>query len=70
MMARIGIVVGKKQIPTAVARNFVKRIIREVFRVQRQSLPALDYVIRVNKFVGANDASLVRNELSVFFQNI
>ena len=30
--ARLGLVVGKKNIPTAVGRNRVKRLVRETFR--------------------------------------
>lgn len=67
-LARLGVVVGKKQLRTAVARNFAKRIIREEFRLQRQNLPAADYVIRVVAPVSKSHASAVRKELSVLLQ--
>ena len=66
--ARLGIVVGKKQLRTAVSRNFAKRIIREEFRLRRATLPALDFVVRVTKAVSKADASLVRGELIHLFQ--
>ena len=66
-MARLGVVVGKKQLPTAVARNYAKRILRETFRLQRLNLPALDYVVRVNKPINQSDALLVRHELINLF---
>ena len=30
--SRLGLVIGKKNIPTAVGRNYVKRLVRETFR--------------------------------------
>ena len=66
-IARLGVVVGKKQLATAVARNFAKRIIRETFRLQRLNLSALDYVVRVNKPINPSDALFVRLELINLF---
>lgn len=61
--ARLGIVVGKRELRTAVARNLAKRTIREVFRIHRHQLPALDIIVRIMKpFDGANVLS-VREEL-------
>lgn len=45
--ARLGLVVGRKAINRAPARNRVKRIIREHFRRQRRALNGIDTVIRV-----------------------
>ena len=45
-VARIGIVVGKRMIKRAVARNRAKRVIRESFRLN-PGLPAMDVVVRV-----------------------
>jgi len=42
--ARLGMAITKKRIPTAVARNTIKRIIREQFRHKHPELPALDLV--------------------------
>ena len=61
--ARLGIVVGKKQLRTAVTRNLAKRIVRDVFRLQRPDLPALDYIVRVTKPFNRSESLLVRNEL-------
>lgn len=43
--ARLGLAVSRKASPRAVVRNRIKRVIREVFRKQHQTLAALDYVI-------------------------
>lgn len=61
--ARLGVVVGKKQLRTAVARNLAKRIVRDAFRLYRHDLPALDYIVRVTKPFDKNESLLVRDEL-------
>ena len=45
--ARLGMIVGKRQLKRAVDRNQVKRVLRETFRGHRASLPALDIVVQV-----------------------
>ena len=45
--SRIGIVVPKKLLKTAVHRNIVKRITREVFRQCRDQLDGRDYIVRL-----------------------
>jgi ribonuclease P protein component len=45
--ARLGLVVGKKAVARASARNRIKRVIRDRFRRERAGLDAVDLVIRV-----------------------
>jgi ribonuclease P protein component len=45
--ARLGMIVPKKILATAVARNRVKRLIREAFRLNQSELAGLDVVARV-----------------------
>lgn len=47
--ARLGMAITKKRIPTAVARNTIKRIVREQFRHKHAELPALDLVFILKK---------------------
>ncbi len=42
---RLGITIAKKRVKHAHDRNRLKRIIRESFRLQRQSLPNVDIVV-------------------------
>jgi len=44
---RLGIVVGKKNLPRAVDRNWLKRIVRETFRQQRSELKPSDILVRL-----------------------
>lgn len=47
--ARVGIVVGRKNLSRAVDRNALKRIVREAFRSQRAQLPARDILFRLRQ---------------------
>lgn len=47
--ARLGVVVGRKNLPRAVDRNTVKRIIREAFRQQRMAMPPRDMLFRLRQ---------------------
>ena len=42
---RLGLAISKRHAPTAVQRNSVKRVIREVFRLNYEALPAVDIII-------------------------
>lgn len=44
---RLGMIVPKKIIATAVGRNRIKRVIREVFRLNQTELVGLDVVARI-----------------------
>lgn len=46
--ARLGTIVAKKIAASAVARNYMKRTLRELFR-QQATLPQLDLVVQVTK---------------------
>lgn len=43
---RLGYVVPKRLVARSVRRNTIKRLIREVFRVEKEWLPALDLIVR------------------------
>lgn len=43
--ARVGLVIGKKHIRSAVRRNRIKRLIRESFRSQLKYLPPIDVIV-------------------------
>ncbi|RLV60827.1 ribonuclease P protein component [Parashewanella curva] len=52
---RMGLTVPKKQVKLAVARNRVKRIIRDSFRCHQHDLPAIDIVVLVRHGVTKMD---------------
>ena len=45
--SRLGIAVTKRFVPQATARNYCKRLVREVFRAEQAALGGMDVVVRV-----------------------
>ncbi|MEW5769212.1 MAG: ribonuclease P protein component [Pseudomonadota bacterium] len=45
--ARLGMIVPKKLVSTAVRRNRIKRLLREWFRLNQEDLPGLDIIARL-----------------------
>ncbi|MEW5788797.1 MAG: ribonuclease P protein component [Pseudomonadota bacterium] len=45
--ARLGLIIPKKVVATAVGRNRIKRLLREVFRLRQKELAGLDVVFRL-----------------------
>ena len=62
--ARLGLVVGKKGNRTAVRRNRIKRMVRELFRQQSGTLCGYDIVVQV--FAEIEDDHLKRNLNKIF----
>jgi ribonuclease P protein component len=48
-VSRLGVVASKRIMPTAVSRNFAKRLIREVFRRNFLADNTLDVVVRARR---------------------
>jgi len=61
--ARLGVVVAKRHLKRANARNFVKRLAREAFRHLRSELRPLDIVLRLNVKPDSLDRHHLRAEL-------
>ncbi|BEV72634.1 hypothetical protein THUN1379_21160 [Paludibacterium sp. THUN1379] len=53
---RLGLVVGKKVAKRAVRRNYIKRTVREWFRLNQHQLGGMDFVVR-SKLVFDRDKS-------------
>jgi len=52
---RLGLVIGKKSVRLSVERNRLKRVIRDSFRLNQESLGALDIVVVARKGLGDLD---------------
>lgn len=50
--SRLGLVVAKKVTRSAVKRNYMKRVLRELFRLNRHRLGNIDLVIRTQRTFG------------------
>ncbi len=68
--ARLGLVVGKKQLKRSVDRNRVKRIIREQFRCLRLTLPACDFVVRLAVKPGKLDNKLLADDFVALLEKL
>ncbi|MDX1491339.1 MAG: ribonuclease P protein component [Pseudohongiellaceae bacterium] len=67
---RLGLVIAKKNIAKAVARNRVKRIFRESFRHNQRLLPALDIVILARSGLGSLDNKLIRDKIERLWKDL
>jgi ribonuclease P protein component len=47
--ARVGLIVGKKLVRSAVERNYMKRVLRELYRREQGVLGGVDILIRPQK---------------------
>ena len=64
---RLGIVVSKKNDRRAVSRNYMRRVIRDTFRVTQQHIGGFDLVVQVVKSFFRPDFQIVREELQEHF---
>lgn len=60
--ARLGLIVGRKIAKRAVQRNYMKRVLRELFRQQQPELPGLDLLVRPNRPFTRPDHAAIRAE--------
>lgn len=63
-LPRLGLVVSKKVAKLAVHRNYMRRVLREMFRKNVQQLPNFDLVIRVQSFFSHADFMQVEKEFN------
>ncbi len=69
--ARLGMTVPKRIVKRAVARNRIKRIIRESFRAHRASLPPMDVVVGIRRAVGEGpDRKQLRESLDELWRRL
>jgi ribonuclease P protein component len=67
---RLGLIVGKKIAKRAVDRNYMKRVLRELFRVNQHDIAPLDLVVRVQRPYGPNDYSPLVDEFGALLRKL
>lgn len=68
--ARMAVIVSKKTARLATARNYIKRVSREVFRLQQSRLAGLDMVIRIRKSFSQTEHAIIELELKTQFDRV
>ena len=68
--ARLGLVVGKKVAKRAVDRNYMRRVLREFFRIQQHEINPVDLVIRVQKKFEKEDFIQIKQEFDTLLAKI
>jgi ribonuclease P protein component len=67
---RLGLAVAIKVAGNAVARNRVRRIIRESFRLHQHELPAVDLAVSARPTARAASAESLRASLAVLWTKV
>ncbi len=67
---RLGFAIARKQVPSAVKRNALKRLFRESFRKNQHRLPARDMVIMVRREIMATKPAEIRKNLASHWNGI
>ena len=62
--SRLGVVVSKKNHKRSNKRNYMKRVIRELFRINQTKWSGYDIIVRVNKFFTHDDFNAIQEEFN------
>jgi ribonuclease P protein component len=68
--ARLGLIVAKKTAKLAVQRNYMRRVLRELFRLNQHQLPALDLIIQVQKVFKKPDFFEIKQEFDALCKKL
>jgi ribonuclease P protein component len=69
--ARLGLIVGRKVEPRAVRRNYLKRLVREAFRLHQGDIGSQDVVVQVRSTVPPGRIGrMLLDELHVLFMTV
>ncbi|MDI1362601.1 ribonuclease P protein component [Methylotenera sp.] len=68
--ARLGLVVGKKTAKLAVSRNYMRRVLREFFRLNQHDICHVDLIIRVQKKFDKLDFFQIKQEFDTLIHKL
>jgi ribonuclease P protein component len=69
-VARLGLAIARKQVRRAVARNRLKRIVRESFRHRSEALHGIDLVVMARADAAKADKTTLRESLDRLMRRI
>ena len=61
---RLGLIVAKKTAKLAINRNYMRRVLRELFRLNQHDIASLDLVIQVQKKFDKLDFFVIKKEFN------
>ena len=67
---RLGLVIAKKHVRLAVQRNRIKRLIRESFRQQQQTLAGIDVIVLARKGMDELTNPVITKQLNQQWQRV
>lgn len=67
---RLGLAISRKAARSAVARNRIKRTVRESFRACQAELPALDFVVMARPGLDLKDTARMRASLKTHWSRL
>ena len=68
--ARVGLIVGKKLARGAVQRNYMKRVLRELFRHEQGKLSGMDILVRPQKAFTHENFAQVETEFQQLIRKL
>lgn len=68
--SRLGVIASKRSMPKAVSRNFAKRMIRNIFRLNFSVAYSVDVVVRAKRQFNSETATEGRLALLQLFQSV
>jgi ribonuclease P protein component len=68
--ARLGLVIGKKTAKLAVTRNYMRRVLRELFRLQQHEVCRVDLIVRVQKKFSKVDFIQIKQEFNTLIEKL
>ncbi len=67
---RLGLIASKKVASLAVQRNYMRRVLRELFRSQQSKLGNVDIVIRIQKSFGRREYLAIEQEFDTLMARL
>ena len=67
---RLGLIVSKKTAKVAVQRNYMRRVLRELFRLNQHHLPTMDLIVQIQKAFGKSEFINIKKEFENLIQKL
>ena len=67
---RLGLIVSKKNAKLAVQRNYMRRVLRDLFRLNQHTLPKIDLIIQVQKPFEKPEFTLIKQEFEILLSKL